>query len=132
MRLIKQTPILRLFCCLLAIFLSFGSVASASMSASMYLGKDDKNAEQNIGIQNLTLQSHHSSDMVESEGMMHSGNHSESQHVTCDLICTVSVSILPHTVSIPEIYYQKRFWTIPEHSRYISDLYSLLFKPPKL
>jgi len=130
MRRIRRPHFVRLLSCLLAISLSLGSVASASMMGMMPIVQDEST---------MTMQhddAHHehmqSAVVMSHAQMMQSGDHNGSHDMTCELLCAFSISLLPHIDFVPEVFHLTQLWSAPDSPDYLSNLHTLLFKPPRI
>jgi len=64
--------------------------------------------------------------------MMQSGDHTGSHDMTCELLCAVSTSLLPHIDFVPDVFHLTQLWSVPDSREYLSNLHTLLFKPPRI
>jgi hypothetical protein len=64
--------------------------------------------------------------------MLQSGDHPSSHDMSCELICAVSISLLPHIDSVRQEFYLTQLWTVPQPSDYLFDLHTQLYKPPRI
>jgi hypothetical protein len=65
------------------------------------------------------------------EQMMQSSNHTGSNGVTCEILCSVPASLLPLNAQLPAASRLIYLWSMPDSPEYISNLHTLLFKPPR-
>ena len=63
--------------------------------------------------------------------MMQSGDHTSSHDMTCELLCAVSISMLPHLSFVPDVFRLTLLWTLPESPDYLSNRHTRLYKPPR-
>jgi len=64
--------------------------------------------------------------------MMQSGDHGGAHDMTCELLCALSISQLPHIGFVPQIVHPGQLWPVPESPDYLSRLHALLYKPPRI
>ncbi len=63
--------------------------------------------------------------------MMQSVDHTGSHEMTCELLFAISISLLPHIEVAPEVFQYTQLWSVPETPGYLSNLHTLLYKPPR-
>lgn len=64
--------------------------------------------------------------------MMQSGDHTGSHDISCELLCAVSNSLFPHIGLMPDVFHLTQVWSAPESPNYLSNLHTLLYKPPRI
>ena len=130
MRRIKRIHFVRLLSCLLAISFSLGSIANASTTGIMPTAQD----EQTVTMHNSDSHQNHmqSAGTMSHVQMIQSGDYTGSHDMACEQLCEVSVSMLPDVGLVSEFFRLSQLLTLPESPDFVSDLNTLLFRPPRV